>query len=61
MLIVKIYLLKLESNNIIDFIIYKIIGGIAMKSINTNIVTVEKISSANASCMYHSVSCMYHA
>ncbi len=31
-----------------------------MKSINTNIVSVEKISSANASCMYHSASCMYH-
>lgn len=31
-----------------------------MKSINTNVVTIEKISTTNSSCMYHSVSCMYH-
>lgn len=31
-----------------------------MKSVNTNVVTVEDDENVNASCMYHNVSCMYH-
>lgn len=32
-----------------------------MKSINTNVVTSKDVEVNSSSCMYHNVSCMYHA